>query len=61
MLLTDNEMLAADLLISAPVDKSKPEQLISNEDVVESVIEQLLSLVDRINRGEIPPIRDYDL
>jgi hypothetical protein len=42
------------------VDKSKPEQLMSNGDVVESVIEQLLSLVDRVNHGEIPPIRDYD-
>jgi hypothetical protein len=39
------------------IDKSKPEQLMSNEDVVEKVMEQFLSLVDRVDRGKIPAIR----
>jgi hypothetical protein len=29
----------------------------SNGDVVEKVIEQFLSLVDRVDRGKIPAIR----
>jgi hypothetical protein len=39
------------------MDKSKPEQLLSNDDVVQSAIEQFLSLVDRTDRGEIPAIQ----
>jgi hypothetical protein len=39
------------------IEKSKPEQLMSNGDVVEKVIEQFLSLVDRVDRGKIPAIR----
>jgi hypothetical protein len=41
------------------IDKAKPEpeQLMSNGDVVEKVIEQFLSLVDRVDRGQIPAIR----
>jgi hypothetical protein len=39
------------------IDKAKPEQLMSNGDVVEKVIEQFLSLVDRVDRGKIPAIR----
>jgi hypothetical protein len=39
------------------IEKSKPEQLTSNGDVVEKVIEQFLSLVDRVDRGKIPAIR----
>jgi hypothetical protein len=42
------------------VDKAKAEQLMSNEDVVQNLIEQFLSLVDRDDRGEVPPIRDSD-
>lgn len=38
------------------IDKEKPEVLMSNGDVVEKVIEQFLSLVDRVDRGKIPPI-----
>jgi hypothetical protein len=38
------------------IDKSKPEQLMSNGDVVEKLIEQFLSLVDRVDRGKIPAI-----
>jgi hypothetical protein len=36
--------------------KDKPEQLLTNEEVVEKIMEQLLSLVDRVNRGEVRPI-----
>jgi hypothetical protein len=39
-------------------DASKPEQLLANEDVVQKVIEQFLTLVDRLNRGEIAPVRE---
>jgi hypothetical protein len=39
------------------IDKAKPEQLMSNSDVIEKVIEQFLSLVDRVDRGQIPAIR----
>jgi hypothetical protein len=38
------------------IDKAKPAELLSNDDVVERVIAQVLSLIDRANRGEIPPI-----
>jgi hypothetical protein len=39
-------------------NESKQEQLLSNDDVAESVIGQFLKLVDRMNRGEIPLIRE---
>jgi hypothetical protein len=35
------------------VDKSKPNQLLSNDDVAQHVMEQFLSLVDRLNSGKI--------
>jgi hypothetical protein len=38
------------------IDKAKPDELLSNDDVVERLAEQFLSLVDRANRGEISPI-----
>jgi hypothetical protein len=38
------------------ISKAKPAELLSNDDVVERVTEQFLSLIDRVNRGEIPPI-----
>jgi hypothetical protein len=40
------------------IDKAKPEQSMSNGDVIEKVIERFLSLVDRVDRGQIPAIRD---
>ena len=36
------------------IDKQKPKQLMSNEEVVDKVVEQLLALVDRADRGQIP-------
>jgi hypothetical protein len=36
------------------LDKTKPEQLLSNGEMVEKLIEQFLSLVDRANSGKIP-------
>ena len=36
------------------IDKQKPEQLMGNEEVVDRVVKQLLALVDRADRGQIP-------
>jgi hypothetical protein len=38
------------------IDKAKPAELLSNDDVVERVAEQFLSLIGRTDRGEIPPV-----
>jgi hypothetical protein len=35
------------------IDKSKPSQLLSNDDVAQNVMEQFLSLVDMLNSGKI--------
>jgi hypothetical protein len=35
------------------IDKSKPNELLSNDDVAQNVMEQFLALVDRLNRGKI--------
>jgi hypothetical protein len=39
------------------LDDKKPDQLLSNDEVVQRCMEQLLGLVDRMNRGELPPLR----
>ena len=39
------------------VDDKKPEQLLSNDEIVQRCMDQLLELVDRKNRGELPPLR----
>jgi hypothetical protein len=38
------------------IDKSKSEQLLSNDEMVQKLIEQFLSLVDRVNSDKITPI-----
>jgi hypothetical protein len=39
-------------------DDKKPGQLLSNDEVVREIIEQLLGLVDRLHKGKVPPY-DY--
>jgi hypothetical protein len=41
------------------VNEKKPGQLLANDDVVHEIIEQLLGLVDRLNKGKISS-PDYD-
>jgi hypothetical protein len=41
------------------VNHKKPGSLLSGEDVVREIIEQVLALVDRLNKGKVPS-HDYD-
>jgi hypothetical protein len=41
------------------LDDAKADQLLSNEDVMNRIIGQLLALIDRLNNGKVPS-RDYD-
>jgi hypothetical protein len=40
------------------IDQEKPQQLLGNDEVIGKILDQLLSLVDRLNRGEVPS-EDY--
>jgi hypothetical protein len=41
------------------VDPSKPDQLLSNDEMVQRIFDQVLALVDRLNQGKIPS-HDFD-
>jgi len=36
------------------VDAAKRDQLLSNDDMVQRVLDQLLALLERLNQGKIP-------
>jgi hypothetical protein len=41
------------------IDEKKPGQLLSNDEVVREITEQLLGLVDRLNKGKVTS-HDFD-